>query len=116
MTAASTGRYVLPISSERRITIPKDFYQKLGFGREAECVVNGGELVIRPVRTEDFSEQILADLVEEGYSGRELLEEFRRRYTQVRPAVEAMIAGSDAIAAGRAPYETFDDVFGADGD
>ena len=32
-------RKVLSISSKRQITIPQKFYQLLGFGDEAECVL-----------------------------------------------------------------------------
>ena len=35
------NRKVLSISSKRQITIPQKFYQSLGFGDEAECVVRG---------------------------------------------------------------------------
>ena len=44
-------RKVLSISSKRQITIPQKFYQTLGFGNEAECIVHGNELIIRPVKT-----------------------------------------------------------------
>ena len=54
-------RKVLSISSKRQITIPQKFYQTLGFGNEAECIVHGNELIIRPVKTVsggEFAEQI----------------------------------------------------------
>ena len=38
-------RKVLSISSKRQITIPQKFYQTLGFGNEAECIVHGNELM-----------------------------------------------------------------------
>ena len=63
------NRKILSISSKRQITIPQKFYQTLGFGDEAECVMRGNELVIRPIKTVDggeFAEQILADLIKEG--------------------------------------------------
>ena len=56
------NRKILSISSKRQITIPQKFYQTLGFGDEAECVMRGNELVIRPIKTVDggeFAEQIL---------------------------------------------------------
>ncbi len=40
------NRKILSISSKRQITIPQKFYQTLGFGDEAECVMRGNELVI----------------------------------------------------------------------
>lgn len=57
------------ISAKRQITIPQKFFTLLGFDDEAECVVRGNELVIRPVRNNsggEFAEQILADLIAEG--------------------------------------------------
>ena len=108
-------RKVIAISSKRQITIPQKIYRLLGFENEAECVFNGNELIIRPVKVNtggEFAEQILAELVKEGYSGDELLQEFKKRQRQVRPSVEAMIANADAIARGEAEYETYEDVFG----
>ena len=66
-------RKVLSISSKRQITIPQKFYQTLGFGNEAECIVHGNELIIRPVKTVsggEFAEQILAELIDDGLSGK----------------------------------------------
>lgn len=99
------NRKVLSISSKRQITIPQKFYQSLGFGDEAECVVRGDELVIRPIKTVaggEFAEQILSDLIKEGLSGEELLTEFKKRQAQIRPAAEAMLAKAEDIAAGKA--------------
>lgn len=105
----------LSISSKRQITIPQKFFTMLGFSDTAECVVRGNELVIRPVKQEsggEFAEQILAELIAEGFSGEELLTEFKVRQAKIRPAVEAMIADAEAVADGTGEYETYDDVFG----
>lgn len=79
----------LSISSKRQITIPQKFFTMLGFDAEAECMVRGNELVIRPAKTNtggEFAEQILADLIAQGYSGNELLDHFKKAQGQVRPA------------------------------
>ena len=84
-------RKVLSISSKRQITIPQKFYQTLGFGNEAECIVHGNELIIRPVKTVsggEFAEQILAELIDEGLSGEALLSKFKERQAQIRPAAD----------------------------
>lgn len=103
------------ISSKRQFTIPQKFFTELGFDREAVCTLGEGMLIIEPVRTEnggEFAEQILADLIEEGYSGQELLSEFKARQSKVRPAVEKMLkAASDAVR-GEGEYYTYDDIFG----
>lgn len=112
------NRKVLRISSKRQITIPQKYYQSLGFEEEAECVIRGNELVIRPLKTVsngEFSEQILEDLVHEGFSGEELIAEFKVRQAQLRPAVKAMLAKAKEIAAGRAEYETYEEIFGERG-
>ena len=117
MENTKMNRKVLSISSKRQITIPQRFYKSLGFDDEAECIVRGDELVIRPIKTVDggeFAEQILAELIREGLSGEELLSEFKKRQAQVRPAAEAMLAKADDIAAGRAEYATYEDIFGTE--
>ena len=113
--AVKMNRKILSISSKRQITIPQKFYQALGFGDEAECVVRGDELVIRPVKTVsggEFAEQILAELIAEGLSGEKLLSEFKSRQAQIRPAVEAMLSDAEDVAAGKGEFATYDDVLG----
>lgn len=111
------NRKVLSISAKRQITIPQKFFQTLGFGDEAECVLRGNELVLRPVKTisgGEFSEQILAELIKEGLSGEILLTKFKERQAQVRPAVEAMLSEAEDIAEGKGDFATYDDVFGTE--
>ncbi len=48
--ATKVNRKILSISSKRQITIPQKFYQKLGFDSEAECIMQDGMLIIRPVK------------------------------------------------------------------
>lgn len=103
------------ISAKRQITIPQKFFTSLGFDTEAECMVRGNELVIRPVKTEiggEFAEQILADLINQGYSGVDLLEAFRKEQKKVRPAVEAMLSDAEKAANGETDSASYADVFG----
>ena len=103
------------ISAKRQITIPQRFFQALGFDSEAECVLRGNELVIRPVKTNsggEFAEQILADLVAQGYSGKELLEKFRETQRKIRPAVEAILTEAEQAADGTVEYSSYDEIFG----
>jgi len=109
-----TGK-VLRISSKRQITIPQKFFQSLGFTDEAECILRGNELILRPKKTSsggEFAEQILAELIADGLSGEELLSKFKEEQTKVRPAVEAMLEEAEKVAIGDAPAETYEDVFG----
>lgn len=93
-------RKIISISSKRQVTIPQKYFELLGFDDEAECILQDGGVFIRPVRIggNELSEQILADLIAEGYSGTELLERFKEQSRKVRPAVENMIAEADRIA------------------
>lgn len=107
----------LSISAKRQITIPQKFYTRLGFGTEAECILRGDELVIRPARTNtggEFAEQILADLIVKGYSGNDLLERFKKAQEQVRPAVEEMLTEAEKAASSESGYMTYGDVFGTE--
>ena len=106
---------IVSISSKRQITIPQKFFSMLGFADEAECIVRGNELVIRPARQNaggEFAEQILAELIAQGLSGEELLKQFKAKQAKVRPAVEAMIAEAEEAAHGSGEYSTYDDIFG----
>ena len=111
------NRKILSISSKRQVTIPQKFYQLLGFGDEAECVMRDGELIIRPIKVSsggEFAEQILAELIDDGLSGEALLSKFKERQAQIRPAAEAMLHNAEEIANGNAPFETYEDVFGSE--
>lgn len=44
------------------------------------------------VNTEaEFAEQIMIDLITQGYSGNDLHEQFRKEVSQIRPAIKAML-------------------------
>lgn len=57
----------------------------------------------------EFAEQILKELIDEGYSGYELLDEFRIRQTKVRPAVEAMLEEAMNVANGNGEYMSYEE-------
>ena len=102
---------------KRQITIPQKFFTLLGFNTEAECIMRGNELVLRPVKENtsgEFAEQILADLIRQGYSGEELLEKFKQTQRKIRPAVEAMLAEADRVAESKSGGYSLEDVFGTE--
>ena len=114
---SNMDKKIVSISSKRQITIPQKFFSLLGFDNEAECVVRGNELVIRPAKQTgggEFAEQILADLINAGLSGDELLKQFKTKQAKVRPAVEAMLSDAESAACGTGEFSTYDDVFGAE--
>ena len=57
-------------------------------------------LILTPIRNDNsaFAEEILEDLIKQGYSGEDLLIEFKKINRKVRPAVEKLINEADAIA------------------
>jgi bifunctional DNA-binding transcriptional regulator/antitoxin component of YhaV-PrlF toxin-antitoxin module len=115
--SASMESKKVSISSKRQITIPQKFFTLLGFNTEAECIMRGNELVLRPVKENtsgEFAEQILADLIRQGYSGEELLEKFKQAQRKVRPAVEAMLAEADRVAESKSGGYSLEDVFGTE--
>lgn len=106
---------VVRISSKRQFTIPQKFYEAVGLTDQAECVLRGNELIIKPVKKDaggEFAEQILAELIAEGKSGQELLDEFKKRQAGIKPAVGKMLAEAKAAAHGQGEYMTYEGVFG----
>ena len=107
------------ISQKRQITIPQKFFTLLGFDKEAECIMRGNELVIRPVKENvsgEFATEILEDLIKKGYNGQALLDEFKIMQAKVRPAVELMLSEAEQVANGDGEYFTYDDVFNSEDD
>ena len=104
------------ITSKRQFTIPQRFYVDLGFSKDAICTMGDGFLVIQPAKNVDsgeFAEQILAELIVEGFSGQELLNEFKKRQSKIRPGIEALLNEAKKIANNTSEYYTYDDVFGS---
>lgn len=105
------------ISSKRQFTIPQKFYSELGFDKDAICTMADGMLIIQPVShlsDGEFAENILTDLINEGYSGQELLKEFKKRQAKIRPAIEVLLEKAKDAARGQGEYATYDDIFGLD--
>ena len=106
------------ISSKRQITIPAKYFEALGFEKEIECIYTDHMLILTPVKDDDhyFAEEILEDLIHQGYKGEKLLEEFKRINKQIRPAVEELIKEADKIAeeASKDYVDKTDEIFGDD--
>lgn len=108
------NRKIISVSQKRQITIPLKFFKQLGLENEVECFVQDDALVIRPFRSEQdgFSVEILKELVEQGLSGKELVQQFEVKTKNIRTAIEKMTAEAERIAAGEIPAATFNDIFG----
>jgi len=110
-------RKIISISVKRQITIPQKYFDVLGFSNEAECVLQDDRLIIRPIQDRnggDFSEQILADLISQGYSGEALLEQFKQESKKVSSAVKQMIADADNLVKNGDGKVSLDDLFGTE--
>lgn len=106
----------ISVSKKRQITIPLQFYKHLNLGSEVECSLEDGAILIRPAHrgTAEFSVEILKDLVDQGYSGDELIKHFEIQSKNIKTAISNMLEEADAIVAGEKPAASLDDIFGSD--
>ena len=107
-------RKIISISPRRQITIPQKYFEVLGFSTEAECSIENGSLVIKPLKFESkgqFADLILEDLVSKGYTGQELISKFKEENKKIRPAVLKLIEEADQLA--KEPYQgsSTEDIF-----
>ena len=109
-------RKIINVTGKRQVTIPLKFYDKLGFGKEVECILTEDAVVIRPLAAPDdgFTMEILRDLVAQGCSGDELLTRFVEQRANIKKAIGALIQEADEIAAGKRTGATTKDIFGED--
>lgn len=109
-------RKIISVSRKRQITIPLQFYKHLDLGNEVECLLEDGKIIIQPLHRgpSEFSVEILKDLVSQGYSGDELIEQFETQNKNIKKAVTNMLKEADTIAAGEKPAATFDEIFGSE--
>lgn len=102
----------ISVSQKRQITIPIEFFNSLGIQKEVDCFMQNNQIIIRPAQNSgEFDEQILADLISQGYSGEELLAKFKECRRKIRPAVEKLIDEADKVANGEGEYATLADLF-----
>lgn len=110
----SVEKTIISISPTRQITIPQKFFTMLNFGDEAECIIHGDELIIRPTKfatNDNFAEQILSDLISQGLSGEKLLSEFKKMQSKIRPAIENILSEAKQVPENKDNYATYDDIF-----
>jgi len=110
-------RKIISVSGKRQLTIPQKYFKILGFSNEAECILQNNSILIRPIRENvgsEFSEQILADLIEQGLSGQELLIKFKEVSKKIAPAMEKLVNEADNIAKGEKSSANMDDIFGTE--
>jgi len=107
-------RKIINVTGKRQVTIPMKFYEKLGFGKEVECFLTEDSIVLRPLTNSDdnFTMEILKDLVSQGLSGEELLTKFAKQRSNIKKAVGVLINEADEIASGKRESATTKDIFG----
>ncbi len=115
-SSAFKNRKIVSTTGKRQLTIPKKFYEKLGFGKEVECFIEKNTLVIRPLLLDEsaFSVEILRDLISEGYSGEELIEKFSAESKLMKTAISELIKEGKDIAEGKKKGASMKDIFGKD--
>lgn len=85
------------ITAKRQITIPKDFYEKLGLEENIEIILEDNELRIRKYQKieeshDDYADLVLKSILDEGIQERdELLREFRLRMNLLPLAVQDLL-------------------------
>ena len=93
-TAGGTRR--AKISSQMQVRIPRDLYERYGFGSEAEVVATETGVEFRPVKTEsERCADLLEQLVSQGLSGEELVRRFRSESAQQGADVEYQSTAGD---------------------
>lgn len=111
--SAVMERKIINVTGKRQITIPQKFYSVLGMGKEIECELADNAIILRPFRNDvGFATEILKDLVAQGYSGNELVEEFEKQQKNITKAISDLSNQADDIAYGRAKGVGVEEVFG----
>ena len=104
----------ISVSNKRQITIPLEYYKALKIENEVECILKDNSIIIRPVidtSQDNFADLILEDLIQEGYEGKKLLEEFKKRKSKIKKAINEVEEEANKVAEDNAPYYSIEDVF-----
>ena len=109
-----TERKIINVTGKRQITIPLKFYEKLQFGKEIECFLADDAIVLKPLSNNDdnFTMEILRDLISQGYGGDELLAKFDEQRKKIKKAIGNLISEADEIAEGKRESASTKDIFG----
>ncbi len=107
-------RKIISVSPKRQITIPLKFFKQVGLGKQVECFVRDGAIVVRPLPSDEgeFTVEILRDLVAQGYQGEELVNKFAEQKARLRTAIGRMMDEADEISSGKRKGASLSDIFG----
>lgn len=81
---------------------------------EWESVKNDMENNSAAIHSNGFLIEILKDLVSQGYSGDELVEQFELKSSNIQIAIEKMLDEANQIAAGAKKAANYKDIFGSE--
>jgi len=109
-------RKKIGVSAKRQMTIPKQFYDELQLENEVLCEMVDDSLIISAVKKElDFSEDILEDLIREGYeAGDELIQEFTYRKNKLSDAAQRILDEERDYITYDSVDKLFDDIMDED--
>lgn len=111
------------ITAKRQITIPKDFYEKLGLSEDnVEIILENDELRIKKYHRieeshDDYADLVLKSILDEGIEDKEeLLKEFRLRMNLLPTAVQDLLKGvrEKVMHDDRTSVELDKEIFGED--
>lgn len=113
MRRENMDRKIISVSSKRQITIPLKYFEELNIDNEVECLLKDNSIIIRPLKqyNSEFSEEILKDLISQGFSGEKLLEEFKKKSKEIKSAISTMLEEANKIAIGEISSATMEDIF-----
>jgi hypothetical protein len=105
---------IIRVSEKRQITIPLKFFEALKLHDQVECSLENGALVIRPLSmaSNEFSVEILKELVEQGYCGDELIQKFAEQDRKLKAAANKLLEEADDIVSGQRHSASMSDIFG----
>jgi hypothetical protein len=108
------GKRIIRVSNKRQITIPLKFFKALKLNDQVECSMENGALVIRPLSmaVNEYSVEILKELVGQGYCGDELIQRFAEQDQKLKAAVRNLQEEADDIASGERHSASMSDIFG----
>ena len=110
---------IVSISQKRQITIPQKYFSRFHFGGHAKISMLEKGILVEPAENVfnfggEYDVQVLQDLVQQGFSGQELIEAFKEQREKIPSAIKAMKEEAHNIACGMAEFDKPEDIFGED--
>ena len=101
--AALANPQTIKVSSKRQITIPAQWYKEMNFGDYALCTWTEQGILLQPldVDDEDVTIDILRHLINNGYEGEALIEEYQALKGKIVPIKNRIKQAENDAAEGR---------------